>query len=80
MYEVATQLEAWRQAERRRDALPAGDIRWDAVEADVRDARTRYRAEVAQATAHYHITSTTAPVAWWAPRGEAPARWQPQRG
>jgi hypothetical protein len=80
MYEVAARLEAWRQAERRRDALAAGDDLWDAVEAELRDARTRYRAEVAQATAHYRIAATTAHIACWAPRGDTRPHWRAERG
>lgn len=53
MPRVAIQLEAWRCAERQRRALPAGSPAWQAADEAAHQARTAYRAEVAQATAYY---------------------------
>jgi hypothetical protein len=47
---VRLRLEAWREAERRRDGLALGSPEWQEAEEDVRIAAKLVRAEVAQAS------------------------------
>lgn len=53
MQNVKLRLDAWRDAERRRDALAVGSSEWQEAEEDVRSAAKVFHAEVAQATVRY---------------------------
>jgi hypothetical protein len=50
---VKLRLEAWRDAERRRDALPLGGSEWQEAEEEVRSAAKVFHAELAQASVRY---------------------------
>jgi hypothetical protein len=53
MQNVKLRLDAWRDAERRRDGLALDSSEWQAAEEDVRSAAKVFHAEVAQASARY---------------------------
>ena len=53
MQNVKLRLDAWRDAERRRDGLALGSSEWQVAEEDVRRAATVFHAEVAQVSARY---------------------------
>lgn len=53
MGNIATRLEEWRCAERRRDALVEGSQAWQEAREAVERAATAFHAEVAQAAARY---------------------------
>lgn len=53
MQNVRFRLDAWREAERRRDGLALGSPEWQEAEEDVRSAAKLFRAEVAQASVRY---------------------------
>ncbi len=50
---VRLRLDAWREAERRRDGLALGSPEWQAAEEDVRSAAKLFHAEVAQVSVRY---------------------------
>jgi hypothetical protein len=50
---VKLRLEAWREAEHRRDGFALGSPEWQEAEDDARSAAKAFHAEVAQATARY---------------------------
>jgi hypothetical protein len=50
---VKLRLDAWRDAERRRDGLALGSSEWQEAEDDVRRAAKVFHAEVAQVSARY---------------------------
>jgi len=53
LQDVRTRLDAWRDAERRRDRLASNSIDWQEADEAVRDAAKAFHAEVAQASARY---------------------------
>lgn len=53
MQNAKLRLDAWREAERRRDALALGSSEWQEAEEDVRSAAKVFHAEVAQASVRY---------------------------
>lgn len=53
MQNVQLRLEAWREAERRRDALALGGSEWQDAEEEVRSAAKAFHAELAQASVRY---------------------------
>ena len=53
MQNVQLRLEAWRDAERRRDALALGSSEWQEAEEDARSAAKAFRAGRAQALARH---------------------------
>ena len=88
--DVKLRLDAWRDAERRRDGLPLDSSAWQEAEEDARRACKIFHAEVAQVSARYaeedfqarnlwsfHVDRPISPA--YQPVAEAfPARW-PQR-
>jgi len=50
---VKLRLEAWRDAEHRRDGFALGSTEWQEGEAEVRSAARAYHAEVARMSARY---------------------------
>lgn len=50
---VKVGLEAWRDAERRRDELPFGSSKWQEAEEEVQIAAKVFHAELAQASVRY---------------------------
>jgi hypothetical protein len=53
MQNVKARLDAWREAEHRRDRLPLGSPEREEAEEQVRRSETAYRAELAQVWARY---------------------------
>lgn len=53
MPKVKVRLDAWRDAERRRDGLAPGSSEYQDAEDDVRSAEKAFHAEFAQASARY---------------------------
>lgn len=53
MQNVKLRLDAWRDAERRRDALERGSSEWQEADEEVRRAEKVFHAEFAQASARY---------------------------
>jgi hypothetical protein len=53
LQDVRTRLEAWRDAERRRDSFATDSIDWREADEEVREAAKAFHAEVAQASARY---------------------------
>ena len=53
MQNVKTRLDAWREAEHRRDLLAPGSSEREEAEEQVRSAEKAYHAELAQASARY---------------------------
>ena len=90
MQNVKLRLEAWRDAERRRDGLPLDTAAWQEAEEDTRRTAKLFHAEVAQASARYaeedfqdrspwslQLDQRASPVNQ--PAAEAsPARWRQQ--
>jgi hypothetical protein len=56
MQNVKLRLDAWRDAERRRDGLAIGSSEWQEAEEEVRSAAKVFLAEVAQASVRYAET------------------------
>ena len=50
---VKRRLDAWREAERRRDALALDSSEWQEAEEEVRSAAKAFHAELAQASVTY---------------------------
>jgi hypothetical protein len=50
---VRLRLDAWRDAERRRDKLASDSIDWQEADGEVHEAAKAFHAEVAQASARY---------------------------
>ena len=50
---VKLRLDAWRDAERRRDGLALGCSEWQEAEEEVRSAAKAFHAELAQASVRY---------------------------
>ena len=90
MQNVKLRLDAWRDAERRRDGLALGSSAWLEAEDDVRRAAKVFHAEVAQVSARYAEEEYQARNPWSAQLDRrmsgaddsvgvaSPARW-PQR-
>ena len=53
MQNVKSRLDAWRDAERRRDRLVPGSSEWHEAAADAETAAKMFRAELAQASVRY---------------------------
>lgn len=53
MQNVKLRLDAWRDAEHRRDRLAPGSSEWQDAEDEVRSAEKAFHAEFAQASARY---------------------------
>jgi hypothetical protein len=53
MQTVKLRLDAWRDAEHRRDRLAPGSSEWQYADDQVRYAETAFHAELAQVTARY---------------------------
>ena len=53
MQNVKVRLDAWRDAEHRRDGLAPGSSEWQDAEDDVRSAEKAFHAELAQASTRY---------------------------
>ena len=51
--DVKLRLDAWRDAERRRDGLVTGSPEWQDAEEDVRSAAKVFHAELAQVSVRY---------------------------
>lgn len=65
MQNVRLRLDAWREAERRRDSLALGSPEWLEAEADCRSAAKHFHAEVAQVTARYAEAELRDRSSWW---------------
>jgi hypothetical protein len=70
--DVWERLTEWRRAERHRDALAEGSPAWQEAEADVRRARTAYRAELAQVTARHREAGIPQSRHFWSPARAEP--------
>ena len=55
MQDVKSRLDAWRDAEHRRDGLPLGSSEWRQAEEDVARAAKVFHAEEAQEYARYAV-------------------------
>lgn len=87
MQNVKLRLDAWRDAERRRDGLHLDSPEWQEAEEDARRARTVFHAEFAQVAARYAEAQYQARSLWslqWERRTSragdplavaSPARW-----
>ncbi len=53
MQNVKLRLDAWRDAERRRDGLVVGSSEWQEADEEVRGAEKAFHAELAQTSARY---------------------------
>jgi len=53
LHNVRTRLDAWRDAERRRDRLASNTTVWQEADEAVREAAKAFHAEVAQVSARY---------------------------
>ena len=75
MQNVKLRLDAWRDAERRRDGLPLDSPAWQEAEEDARRACKVFHAEVAQVSARYAETDFQGRSPWSLPlnRGTSPA-------
>jgi hypothetical protein len=67
---VKLRLDAWRDAERRRDGIALGSLEWQDAEDEVRSAEKAYHAELAQASARYAEAEFQGPNPGWPERAE----------
>ena len=68
MEDVKTRLDAWRDAERRRDGLAPGSAEWQDAENEARRADKAFHAELAQASARYAEAELQGPNWGWTAR------------
>lgn len=80
MRNIMVRLDEWRDAERRRDALPAGSSEWQAADEEVRRARTAYHAAGAQASAYHAELDLAELPAWRAWLPVLSERWSRETG
>jgi hypothetical protein len=65
MENVKLRLDAWRDAQHRRDRLAPGSSEWLGAEDEVRSAATAFHAELAQVTARYAEAEFQRPNPRW---------------
>lgn len=65
MNDVKLRLDAWRNAERRRDGLDAASTEWRGADDEVRTANKAFHAELAQASARYTVAELRGPQPGW---------------
>ena len=65
MQNVKVRLDAWRDAEHRRDGLALGSSEWQEAEDDVRSAEKAFHAELAQESARYAEAEFQGPNRGW---------------
>jgi hypothetical protein len=70
MQNVKLRLDAWRDAERRRDRLAPGSPEWQDAEDEVRRCVLVFHAELAQASARYAEAEFQGPRPAWSPRAD----------
>jgi hypothetical protein len=68
MENVKLRLDAWREAEHRRNRLAAGSPEWHDAEHEVRSAATAFHAELAQVSARYAEAEFQRPNPRWSTR------------
>ena len=68
MQNVKLRLDAWRDAERRRDRLAPGSSEWQDAQDEVRRAERVFHAELAQTSARYAEAEFQGPKRSWSAR------------
>ena len=77
-HSVKVQLDAWRQAEHRRDRLVPGSGDWDDADHKVRSAATAFHAELAQVSARYREAEFQRSLPVWSRRANPIIERAPQ--
>lgn len=65
MQNVKMRLDAWRDAQHRRDGLALGSSEWQEAQDEVRSAEKAFHAELAQASARYAEAEFQGPNRGW---------------